>query len=75
MPLEHTAPPPLQDLVSLSVAAQTCGLSANHLRLLVRTGKVWGMKVGRNWLTTRTAVEEYLATNRKPGPKTGNFHE
>ena len=69
MPAEYNTPPPLQDLVSLTVAADVCGLSPNHIRLLVRTGRVWGIKVGRNWLTTQAAVEEYVATTRKPGPK------
>ena len=69
MPAEHSTPPPLHDLVSLTVAAEVCGLSSNHIRLLVRTGRVWGIKVGRNWLTTQAAVERYVATTRRPGPK------
>lgn len=63
-------PPDLQELISLSQAATISGLSPNHLRLLVRTGEVWGIKVGRNWLTTETAVKQYLTSDRKPGPKT-----
>ena len=68
-------PPDLQDLISLSQAATIGGLSPNHLRLLVRTGEVWGIKVGRNWLTTEMAVKHYLASDRKPGPKAKHGRE
>lgn len=61
--------PDLEDLISLSEAAQQTGLSASHLRLLVRRGEIWGKKVGRNWLTTEQAVQEYLAHDRRTGPK------
>ena len=55
--------PPLDVLLSLNEAAVRCGMSASHLRLLVRTGVVWGTKLGRNWVTTEAAVREYLARN------------
>lgn len=61
--------PRLEDLLSLKQAAKISGLSHGHLRLLVRTGELWGTKLGRNWVTTRQAVDEYLARDRKPGPK------
>jgi excisionase family DNA binding protein len=56
-------------LISLAEAANISGLSQAHLRLLVRQGKIWGTKIGRNWVTTEEAVREYLATDRRPGPK------
>ena len=61
--------PSLEDLISLNEAAKLTGLSASHLRLLVRQGEVWGKKVGRNWLTTEQAVQNYLAQGHRPGPK------
>ena len=33
---------------------------------------LWGTKIGRNWVTTEQAVQEYLARDRKPGPKPKN---
>ncbi len=63
--------PGIEDLISLSKAAKLTGLSASHLRLLVRRGEVWGKKLGRNWLTTEQAVRNYLAHEHKPGPKPG----
>jgi excisionase family DNA binding protein len=61
--------PDLEDLISLREAAELSGLSAGHLRLLVRQGKIWGIKLGRNWVTTAQAVQKYLAQERRPGPK------
>ena len=45
--------PTLDELLPLREAAKLSGLSASHLRLLVRRGDIWGMKLGHNWLTTR----------------------
>lgn len=58
-----------EQLVSLAEAANACGLSHDHLRNLVRAGTVWGIKIGRNWVTTVAAVNKYMATDRRPGPK------
>ena len=62
--------PNLDELISLREAAELCGLSQPHLALLVRRGELWGKKLGRNWVTTLQAVREYMARNRRPGPKT-----
>ena len=67
--------PRLDELISLRDAAELCGLSAGHLRLLVSRGEIWGAKLGRNWVTTAQAVEEYLARDRRPGPKTKKPHD
>jgi len=61
--------PSLNELISLREAAELSGLSAGHLRLLVSRGDLWRAKMGRNWVTTAQAVEEYLAQDRRPGPK------
>ncbi len=49
----------LDDLLSLKDAAKYGGMSASHLRLLVRNGELKGKKIGRNWVTTKQAVDEY----------------
>jgi excisionase family DNA binding protein len=61
--------PSLDELISLSDAANLCGLSQSFIRRLVSQGVIWGMKTGRNWVTTEKAVREYLARDRKRGPK------
>jgi excisionase family DNA binding protein len=61
--------PSLDDLISLKEAADYSGMSASHVRLLVRNGEIQGKKIGRNWVTTRQAVDDYLAKGIKRGPK------
>jgi excisionase family DNA binding protein len=51
--------------IVLRVAAARTGLSASHLRTLARTGQIEAYRLGRDWLTTETAVREYLATKRQ----------
>ena len=53
--------PGISDLISLQKAAKLTGLTPGHIRLLVRNGEIWGMKFGRNWVTTEEAVKEYQA--------------
>jgi excisionase family DNA binding protein len=58
------------DLLSLREAAARTGLSASHLRLLARTGKIEAQQVGSYWITTEAAVRAYLANEalRKKDP-------
>ena len=62
--------PRLDELISLSRAAELSGLSQPHLALLARKGELWATKIGRNWVTTKAALDKYLARDRRPGPKT-----
>ena len=64
---ENQNQPGLDKLLSLSEAAERSGLSASHLRLLVRKGDVWGLKLGRNWVTTEKAVHNYLERRGRAG--------
>jgi excisionase family DNA binding protein len=50
--------------MSLREAAARSGLSASHLRLLARTGRIEAEKLGRDWFTTEAAVLAYLADER-----------
>ena len=61
--------PNLDELISLSEAAEQSGFTTRHLRLLATNGEIWSKKLGRNWFTTAQAVQEYLSRDRKPGPK------
>jgi excisionase family DNA binding protein len=60
---------PELNFISLPQAAQRFGLSRSHLRKLVRDKLIWGKKIGRDWVTTAEAVQAYLDTDRRPGPK------
>ncbi len=61
--------PRLDDLISLQEATQLSGLTQQHLALLIRRGELWGKRIGRNWVTTRQAINQYQALEHKPGPK------
>ena len=61
--------PGLDDLISLSEAAELSGLSHSHLRLLARNDQIWAKWLGRGWFTTEQALNDYLSQDRKPGPK------
>lgn len=46
--------------ISLSEAAKLTPYSPKYLNLLARTGKLGAFKLGRNWVTTKKAIEDYL---------------
>lgn len=53
------------ELLSLSEAAAISGMTRQHLALLARQGKLRAQRVGRGWITTRAAVEEYMGDAAK----------
>jgi excisionase family DNA binding protein len=57
-------------LLSVTEAALVSQFTPSYLRRLLRTGKLAGVKVGRDWFTTEEAIRAYLAEDRRPGPKT-----
>ena len=56
-----------KDLISLTEADELYGISSAHLRRLAIQGKLGAQKIGRNWVTTKEAIEEYLRNRRPPG--------
>jgi len=54
-----------EELIPLSEAAATSGLSVKHLGLLARRGRLRARKIGRNWVTTSEAVADYLRDSSK----------
>lgn len=62
--------PKLSELLSLQKAAEQSGLTQGHIRLLIRQGEIWGIKIGRNWVTTIEAVKNYqVRANPRGRPK------
>lgn len=41
------------------------GLSSSHLRRLAERGDIEAAKIGRNWVTTRQAIKQYVGDNEK----------
>lgn len=58
-----------KQFISLAEASKLVGLSSDHLRRLAIEGKLWAVKMGRNWVTTEASLRAYQATNPKPGRK------
>jgi hypothetical protein len=65
----NSSGPNVDDLLALQEAAQIGGLSTDYLRRLVERGDLWGKKIGRNWVTSKQAILNYIAKDRKPGRK------
>lgn len=55
-------PSPGDDWLPLREAAEGTPYSQEYLSLLARTGRLEAIKRGRNWYTTRRAVENYVAS-------------
>ncbi|MDP2647715.1 MAG: hypothetical protein Q8P35_00505, partial [Candidatus Yanofskybacteria bacterium] len=47
--------------ISMQEASKLCLYSQEYLSLLARRGKLASKKIGRNWFTTREALDEYLS--------------
>ncbi len=55
------------ELISLVEASQRYGISPTYLRTIARSGRLWAKKVGRDWLTSSSAIEEYIRSREKKG--------
>lgn len=60
---------PNEDYIDTKEAAEKWGISEVYVRRLVREGRVKGRKVRRDWIIDSKSLAEYMAGNRKPGPK------
>jgi Fic family protein len=53
------------ELISLNEATKYCDYGQEYLSLLARRGKLYAIKINRNWMTTREAIEEYVKTHKQ----------
>jgi hypothetical protein len=67
--IEKENQPGLDDLISLSEAAELSGFTPRHLRRLCSTQELWAKRLGRSWFTTEKSIKDYLSLNIKPGRK------
>lgn len=61
----------MDNWMSSKEAADYTGYTPRHVCHLLANGLLEGRKLGRDWFTTKEALDKYLATNPRPGPKTG----
>ena len=57
------------DLITILQASEYSGLSDRHIRLLLEHGKIYGKKLGHDWVTTKKFIDEYLKQEHKRGRK------
>ena len=53
------------EYISLAEAAKGTSYSQDYLSLLSRKGRIDAVKLGRNWVTTRKAVQDYIKNKEK----------
>jgi excisionase family DNA binding protein len=58
-----------EEWITTQEAAEIIGVTRNHIRYLIRNGKLEAKRFGRAWMVSYKSTEEYAATERKPGPK------
>lgn len=58
-----------EQLIAVPEAARISKLTPSYIRRLLRDQKITGIKFGRDWFTTEEAIRDYLANERRPGPK------
>ncbi|MFL5625623.1 MAG: helix-turn-helix domain-containing protein [Ktedonobacteraceae bacterium] len=67
--LDHMQPG--RNYITTPEAAERSKLSKNYLTLLLRRGILEGFRLGRarEWFIYTDSLEQFLATDRKSGPK------
>ena len=60
--IEPIDPLTIGELISLQEAADYAGLSAETLVNYARRGRLKAKKIGWMWVTTHTAIDEYLTS-------------
>jgi len=51
--------------INLREATKYCEYSQEYLSLLARKGRIAAVKINKNWMTTREAIEEYIKTKER----------
>jgi len=55
--------------ITTTQAANISGYHIEYIRRLIRSGQISAQKWGREWMVSRKSLQEYLAIEKKPGPK------
>lgn len=56
-------------LIPVTEASKISGLTPSFIARLLRRGQIDGVKIGRNWVTTKEAIRDYMQKEHRPGPK------
>lgn len=58
--LQPDDPLTVGELISLQEAAEYAGLTKDALHSYIRRGRLQARKLGSQWVTTRTAIDQYM---------------
>jgi hypothetical protein len=64
-----------RECVTTSQAVERSGLSREYLTSLLRKGSLEGFQLAREWLIYTDSLDQFLAKNRKPGPRQGSHRK
>lgn len=59
---EPVDPLTVGELISLQEAAEYAGLARDSLQGYIKRSRLRAKKIGSQWVTTRAAIDEYLAS-------------
>lgn len=59
----------LEEWITPNEAAELLDITPHQVRHLARMGTLESKKFGHAWMVKRASVEDYQATERRPGPK------
>ena len=62
-------PSDLTDYISSEDASKLSGFHMGYIAVLAATGKVQAKKFASVWLISKSSLDDYLATERRTGPK------
>ena len=65
---ESTNPLTVGELITLAEAAEYAGLEKGTLHNYAKSGRLKAKKLGLYWVTTKAAVDEYLASREPRRP-------
>ena len=55
----------VDEFIDLKMASQLAGIAPVTLRTQAEKGRLWAIRLGGQWVTTRERVQHYLATRAK----------
>ena len=61
----------MADWITTAEAVKLCGYHPDHLRVLIRSGKIKAQKWGRDWQVNRAGLLDYVRKVETIGAKRG----
>ena len=59
----------IPNAISVKEASEKVGVSEQRIRTLLRSGAIEGRQLGKQWITTETAIVTYIQNGAAPSPE------